>query len=120
MNGKRWAALGIAAFLFFVSMGVWTAVTLFSMDTKSMIDGIFPTTDSFSEEVVEGDDLNNKIAIFDVEGTIMDTGDQTFSIFSEDNTYNHRSFLKKLEMAADSPAILKGIFSESIPRWRRV
>ena len=35
MNGKRWAALGIAAFLFFVSMGVWTAVTLFSLDTRN-------------------------------------------------------------------------------------
>ena len=37
MNGKRWAALGIAAFLFFVSMGVWTATTLFSTDARSMI-----------------------------------------------------------------------------------
>ena len=107
MNGKRWAALGIAVFLFFVSMGVWTAVTLFSMDTKSVIDGIFPTTDSFSEEVVEGDDLNNKIAIFDVEGTILDTGDQT-SIFSGTSTYNHRSFLKKLDMAAENNDI-KGV-----------
>lgn len=106
MNGKRWAALGIAAFLFITSMGVWTAVTFFSLDTRNMMDELFPTDESFSEEVVEGDDLNNKIAIFDVKGTILDTGDQT-SIFN-DSTYNHRSFLKKLDMAAEDNQI-KGV-----------
>lgn len=107
MNGKRWAALGIAAFLFFVSMCVWTAVTLFSMDTRSVIDGLFPTDGNFSEEVVEGNDINNKIAIFDVEGTILDTGDQT-SILNGGNTYNHRTFLEKLDMAAKDKNI-KGV-----------
>lgn len=107
MNGKRWAALGIAALLFFVSMGVWTATTLYSMDTRSMINEIFSKDDSFSEEVVEGNDLNNKIAIFDVEGTIVDTGDQT-SILSGASTYNHKSFLDKLDMAAKDNTI-KGV-----------
>lgn len=106
MNGKRWAALGIAAFLFITSMGVWTAVTFFSLDTRNMMDELFPTDESFSEEVVEGDNVNNKIAIFDVEGTILDTGDQT-SILN-DSTYNHRSFLKKLDMAAEDNQI-KGV-----------
>ena len=107
MNGKRWAALGIAAFLFFVSMGVWTAVTLFSLDTRTMIDELFPTEGSFAEEVVEGNDLTNKIAIFDVEGAILDTGEQT-SILSGASTYNHRSFLDKLDMAAKDKNI-KGV-----------
>lgn len=107
MNGKRWAALGIAAFLFFVSMGVWTAVTLFSLDTRNMIDELFPTEGSFAEEVVEGNDLTHKIAIFDVEGTILDTGEQT-SILSGVSTYNHRSFLDKLDMAAKDKNI-KGV-----------
>ena len=56
-GGECWAALGIAALLFFVSIGVSIATTLFTTDTGSMIEGTIPTTDSFSEEVVEGDDL---------------------------------------------------------------
>ena len=72
-----------------------------------MIDELFPTEGSFSEEVVEGNDLTNKIAIFDVEGTILDTGDQT-SILSGASTYNHRSFLDKLDMAAKDKNI-KGV-----------
>lgn len=107
MNGKRWAALGIAALLFFVSIGVWTATTLYSMDTKAMIDELFPTDGNFSEEIVEGNDLENKIAIFEVEGTILDTGDQT-SILSAGSTYNHQSFLDKLDMAAEDNSI-KGV-----------
>lgn len=108
MNGKRWAALGIAALLFLTSMGVWTAVTIYSLDTRNIIDQLFPASDNnFSEDVVEGTDLSNKIAIFDVEGTIMDTGDQS-SILSGVSTYNHRSFLDKLDMAAKDKDI-KGV-----------
>ena len=88
-------------------MGVWTATTLFLLDTRTMIDELFPTEGSFAEEVVEGNDLSNKIAIFDVEGTILDTGEQT-SILSGASTYNHRSFLDKLDMAAKDKNI-KGV-----------
>src|SRR6476620_9000441 len=100
MNGKRWAALGIAALLFFVSIGVSFATTLFTTDAGSMLEELFPTTDSnFTEEVVEGDDVLNRIAILDVEGTIVDTGEQP-SLLSGASTYNHRSFLEKLDMVA--------------------
>ena len=107
MNGKRWAALGIAALLFFVSIGVSIATTLFTADTGKIFDKFFPTEGGFSEEVVEGDDVFNKIAIFDVEGTILDTGDQP-SLLSGASTYNHRSFLAKLDMAAKDNDI-KGV-----------
>lgn len=107
MNGKRWAALGIAALLFFVSIGVSVATTLFTADTGKIFDKFFPTEGGFSEEVVEGDDVFNKIAIFDVEGTILDTGDQP-SLLSGTSTYNHRSFLAKLDMAAKDNNI-KGV-----------
>ncbi len=108
MNGKRWAALGIAAFLFISSMGVWTATTLFATDASSMLEELFPTTNSsFAEEVVEGEDVFNKIAILDVEGTILDTGDQA-SFLSAGSTYNHQSFLDKLDMVAESDEI-KGV-----------
>ena len=108
MNGKRWAALGIAALLFFVSIGVSFATTLFTTDAGSTLEKLFPTTNSnFSEEVVQGNDGSNKIAIFDVEGAILDTGDQP-SFLSGTSTYNHRSFLDKLDMAASNKDI-KGV-----------
>lgn len=107
MNGKRWAALGIAALLFFVSIGVGVATTFLSTDTEKAFTELFAMDDMFYEDVVEGDDVFNKIAIFDVEGTIMDTG-EAVSILSGESTYNHRSFLDKLDMAAEDKAI-KGV-----------
>ncbi|MDM5221637.1 signal peptide peptidase SppA [Peribacillus sp. NJ11] len=105
MNGKRWAALGIAAVLFFVSIAVGAATTLFTADTENIIDGLFASESAFYEEVIEGDDLTNVIAVFDVEGTIQDTGEA--SLLSS-TTYNHRAFMDKLKMAEENDDI-KGI-----------
>ncbi len=102
--GRLWESL-----LFFFSyqwgFGLQSHYSL--LDTRTMIDELFPTEGSFAEEVVEGNDLTNKIAIFDVEGAILDTGEQT-SILSGASTYNHRSFLDKLDMAAKDKNI-KGV-----------
>ncbi|WP_375089804.1 signal peptide peptidase SppA [Peribacillus sp. RS7] len=105
MNGKRWAALLIAAVLFFVSVAVGAATTLFTADTENIIDGLFASESAFYEEVIEGDDLTNVIAVFDVEGTIQDTGEA--SLLSS-TTYNHRAFMDKLKMAEENDDI-KGI-----------
>lgn len=105
MNGKRWAALGIAAVLFFVSMGVGLATTLFTTDTESAIEGLFTSDSGFYEEVIEGQDPTNVIAVLDVEGTIQDTGEA--SLLSSE-TYNHRDFMDKLQMAEENDNI-KGI-----------
>ncbi|WP_285765671.1 signal peptide peptidase SppA [Peribacillus sp. SI8-4] len=105
MNGKRWAALGIAAVLFFVSILVGTATTFFTADTESVIDEIFASDSEFYEEIIEGEDYTNVIAVFDVEGTIQDTGEA--SLLSS-ATYNHRAFMDKLKMAEENDDI-KGI-----------
>ncbi|MBX9954631.1 signal peptide peptidase SppA [Peribacillus simplex] len=105
MNGKRWAALGIAAVLFFVSIAVGAATTLFTADTENIIDELFASESAFYEEVIEGDDYTNVIAVFDVEGTIQDTGEA--SLLSS-TTYNHRAFMDKLKMAEENDDI-KGI-----------
>ncbi|MFJ5747871.1 signal peptide peptidase SppA [Peribacillus frigoritolerans] len=105
MNGKRWAALGIAAVLFFVSIAVGAATTLFTADTENIIDELFASDSAFYEEVIEGDDYTNVIAVFDVEGTIQDTGEA--SLLSS-ATYNHRAFMDKLKMAEENDDI-KGI-----------
>ncbi|MGE7758889.1 signal peptide peptidase SppA [Peribacillus sp. NPDC097895] len=105
MNGKRWAALGIAAVLFFVSIAVGTATTLFTADTENIIEDLFASESAFYEEVIEGEDFSNIIAVFDVEGTIQDTGEA--SLLSS-ATYNHRAFMDKLKMAEENDDI-KGI-----------
>jgi protease IV len=105
MNGKRWAALGIAAVLFFVSIAVGAATTLFTADTENIIDELFASESAFYEEVIEGDDYTNVIAVVDVEGTIQDTGEA--SLLSS-ATYNHRAFMDKLKMAEENDDI-KGI-----------
>ncbi|KWW20061.1 MULTISPECIES: signal peptide peptidase SppA [Bacillaceae] len=105
MNGKRWAALGIAAVLFFVSILVGTATTFFTADTESVINELFASESEFYEEIIEGEDYTNVIAVFDVEGTIQDTGEA--SLLSS-ATYNHRAFMDKLKMAEENDDI-KGI-----------
>ncbi|MCK1991854.1 signal peptide peptidase SppA [Peribacillus muralis] len=105
MNGKRWAALGIAAVLFFVSILVGTATTFFTADTESVINDLFASESEFYEEIIEGEDYTNVIAVFDVEGTIQDTGEA--SLLSS-ATYNHRAFMDKLKMAEENDDI-KGI-----------
>ncbi|MGE7600875.1 signal peptide peptidase SppA [Peribacillus sp. NPDC097675] len=106
MNGKRWAALGIAAVLFVVSIGVNLATTLFATDTESVIQSFFESDSGFYEEVIEeGSDPTNVIAVLDVDGTIQDTGEA--SLLSSE-TYNHRDFMDKLQMAEENDDI-KGI-----------
>ncbi|WP_409302178.1 signal peptide peptidase SppA [Peribacillus sp. SCS-155] len=106
MNGKRWAALGIAAVLFVVSIFFSMAVSFFTADTEEAITNLFGSEDKFTEEVVEGDDESNKIAIFEVDGVIQDSGD--VSSFMSSGGYNHKDFMDKLQMAKEDSDI-KGI-----------
>lgn len=106
MNGKRWAALGIAAVLFFVSVGTSIATSLFFADTEDIFNEIFAADQKFTEDIMEGEDEFNKIAVFDVNGVIQDTGDTTPLMST--GGYNHRAFMDKLQMAKEDNAI-KGI-----------
>ncbi|WP_110927225.1 signal peptide peptidase SppA [Bacillus massiliglaciei] len=106
MNGKRWAALGIAAVLLVVSTVFSIATTLFTADTESMLEDIVGSEPYFEEVMEEGDSLTDTIAVFDVEGTIQDTGDSE-SLFSA-GTYDHKAFMDKLDMALENDDI-KGI-----------
>lgn len=106
MNGKRWAALGIAAALLIVSIGTSIATSLFFADTEDMFNEMFMADQEFMEEVVEGDDEFNQIAVFNVDGVIQDTGETTPLMST--GTYNHRAFMDKLQMAKDNNDI-KGI-----------
>jgi protease-4 len=107
MNGKRWAALGIAAALFFVSILInFLSAFAFKGIETNFTDFMAPADQPFTEEVVkEGSELK-KIVILDVDGVIQDTGDS--GSFLQSAGYNHQEFLKKLNYIKEDDTV-KGI-----------
>lgn len=107
MNGKRWAALGIAVGLFFFSVVINFLSTFAFTDVESTFTDLFAASDElFVAEVVEEGDEYNQIAILDVEGVIQDSGD--VSSILESPTYNHRLFMEKLDYVKEDDSV-KGI-----------
>ncbi|WP_428911313.1 signal peptide peptidase SppA [Niallia sp. Krafla_26] len=107
MNKKRWAALGIAAVLFFFSAITSIFSTFVSSNFQSTMDELMNSSNTLlTEEVIEDGNLLKKIAVLDVNGTIQDTGEAT-SFFSTVG-YNHQGFLKNLNYAKNDPSV-KGI-----------
>ncbi|HEY4550441.1 MAG TPA: signal peptide peptidase SppA [Bacillus sp. (in: firmicutes)] len=107
MNGKRWAALGIAVALLIFSIVTNAFSAFFSKDFQATMDGIMnPTSGTVMEEVIEDGNLMKKIAVLDVNGAIQDTG-ETSPIFSTGG-YNHQAFLESLNYAKEDSAV-KGI-----------
>ena len=107
MNGKRWAALGIAAALFFVSVVInFLSSFAFKGIETNFTDFMAATDQPFTEEVVkEGNELK-KIVILDVNGVIQDTGETSSSLQS--SGYNHQDFMKKLNYIKEDDSV-KGI-----------
>jgi len=107
MNGKRWAALGIAAALFFVSVVInFLSSFAFKGIETNFTDFMAATDQPFTEEVVkEGNELK-KIVILDVNGVIQDTGET--SSFLQSSGYNHQDFMKKLNYIKEDDSV-KGI-----------
>ncbi|MFD2446341.1 signal peptide peptidase SppA [Bacillus sp. CGMCC 1.16607] len=108
MNGKRWAALGIAAGLFVFSIIINLLSSFAFNDFNKNFSEIFAASEEkFTEEIIDkGNDLN-KIAVLDVEGVIQDTGGDVSSLFASPG-YNHRSFLEKLDQVKEDDKV-KGI-----------
>ncbi|WP_409270921.1 signal peptide peptidase SppA [Neobacillus sp. SCS-31] len=107
MSGKRWAALGIAAGLFIISVLVNFLSGFAIKGVENDLGDIFaPAQKSYAEEVLEEGNEFKKIVVLDVNGTIQDTGESTPLWGSQG--YNHHTFMKKLEDAGDDPNV-KGI-----------
>jgi len=102
MNGKRWAALGIAAVIFCISV-VSSVFQAFSNigSTSGAIETLF--SDTPVEKVIETGDGTRQIAILEVNGTIQDTGEAT-SFFTTEG-YHHRSFMKQLNYIKENPNV---------------
>ncbi|KZZ85665.1 signal peptide peptidase SppA [Bacillus sp. SJS] len=91
MNGKRWAALGIALVLVIVS-AIFNTVTTF----QSAANEMFAMNDSeFGEEIIQEGSAENRIAVLEVDGVIQDTGES--ASYFQSSGYNHQEFLKKIE-----------------------
>jgi protease-4 len=114
MNRKRWAALGIAAFLFIFSIGVNVLSSFAFTDFEGTFDELLGETDeAFLEDVIEEGDEFNKIAVLDVNGTIQDTG-EVESLFSNSG-YNHRAFMEKLNYVEDDDTVKAVIIRVNSP-----
>lgn len=102
MSGKRWAAIGIAALLFFVSIMVNMASSFLSTDLQSFFNEMALVDESFIEEVYEEGDTGGKIALLELDGVIQDTG-ETSSFLNVG--YNHRIFMEQLNYAKDDNTV---------------
>ncbi|MGP7818438.1 signal peptide peptidase SppA [Niallia sp. 01092] len=96
MNGKRWAALGIAAAIFIFSAITSAVSTAMTTDWESAFEGILnEKNNAFAEDIIKDGNDMEKIAVLDVNGTIQDTGGDPASLLSSPG-YNHQAFMEKL------------------------
>lgn len=105
MNGKRWAALIIAAALLFFSLivNISTSALFSSEEESDLFSGLLGTgNETFVEEVMEEGSGLDKIAVLSVDGTIL--ADSSSSLLSSGG-YDHESFLAQLDFAAEDEAV---------------
>ena len=101
MNGKRWAALGIAVGLFIASTVINLLSTFAFSDAENAFNDIFAVSEEmFAEEIIEEGDMLSKIAVLSIDGVIQDTGDA--ESFFESPLYNHKSFMEQLEFVKEA------------------
>jgi protease-4 len=106
MNGKRWAALGIAAALFFVSVMINFLSAFAFKGVETDISELLAASElPFTEEVIQEGNEMKKIAVLDVNGVIQDTNDtESFQAAG----YNHQAFMKRLDFIKEDDSV-KGI-----------
>ncbi|WP_240374980.1 signal peptide peptidase SppA [Bacillus piscicola] len=110
MNGKRWAAVGIAAFLLVVSVGFQIVTSIASTNFDQVLGG---SDDGIEEKIVESGQGGGKIAIITLEGVIQDTGSAPSLVNTA--TYNHRQFLRLLEKAGEDASVSGVILRVNTP-----
>ncbi len=109
MNAKRWWAIGIAIFLFVASTGITAMKSLMAQDFSGQLTSLLDESEEetlFEEKTVASGNLDSRIAVLTVDGTIQDTGDSASLLSSE--TYNHQAFLEQLQQVKDDETV-KGI-----------
>ncbi|WP_210364915.1 signal peptide peptidase SppA [Bacillus sp. REN3] len=101
MNGKRWAALGVAAGLLIASTVInFLSAFAFSDEENAFTDLFAMAGGNITEEIIEEGDMMSKIAVLSIDGVIQDTGDA--GSFFESPLYNHRTFMEQLDYVKES------------------
>ncbi|MBT2684010.1 signal peptide peptidase SppA [Bacillus sp. ISL-37] len=114
MNGKRWAALGIAAGLFIASTVINLLSTVAFSDAENAFTDMFAVTDEmFAEEIIEEGDMLSKIAVLSINGVIQDTGDA--ESFFESPLYNHKAFMEQLDYVKEAKDVKAIILQVNSP-----
>lgn len=114
MNGKRWAALGIAAVVFVFSIFTNVATSFIFKDVETSFTDLFASSSNvFTEEVIEAGSEMKKIAVLDVNGVIQDTGGTT-SIFQADG-YNHQAFMQMLNQVKEDSTVKAVVIKVNTP-----
>lgn len=104
MNMKRWFAILGASILLVISIFVNTLSAVFSTDWTSLMDEFASISNSdFYETVLEEGDIDNRVAVLTVDGTIQDTGSAS-SIFGTES-YNHQFFLQQLDQVKQDDSV---------------
>ena len=94
MNGKRWAAILIAAALFLFSVLTNALSFVSTSNFSETLEELFMTETPYVEEVIEDGDILNKIVVVNVNGTIQSSTDSLLGT----TTYNHENFIKTLKI----------------------
>lgn len=113
MNGKRWAALGIAGALFVISVFVNFLSSFAFSEVDSAFSDLFVSESGMMEEVLEEGDAFNKIAVLSVNGTIQDTGSANTLLGT--TGYSHQSFMKQLNHVKDDDSVRAVILRINTP-----
>jgi protease IV len=114
MNGKRWAALGIAIGLFIASSVINFLSTFAFGDAENAFTDMFAVSEElFAEEIIEEGDMLSKIAVLSIDGVIQDTGDA--ESFFQSPLYNHKAFMEKLEYAKEAEDVKAIILQVNSP-----
>ncbi|MUV39136.1 putative signal peptide peptidase SppA [Lentibacillus sp. JNUCC-1] len=95
MTGKRWIALGLAAFLLVVSVVFQMVASVFTTDLEALLN---TNKKPFEEVTIESGASGNKIAVLELNGVIQDTGGGSVLNAA---SYQHDRFLKMIEAAGE-------------------
>lgn len=113
MNSKRWIALIAAGVLMLFSIGLNTIFSIFKNDFFASFEGAFNTEEQlFFETPIEGDDWENRIALLNVSGTILNVGSSTYWDKVE---YDHQQFLSQLDTILNDETIKAVVLSVNSP-----
>ena len=101
MNSKRWIAVGLSLVVFFSSLVISFVGKILTqdVDTRSFWEEFM--SDAISETIVREGSFDERIAVFNVRGMIMNMEESYFSV----PQYNHQRILESLDTVKNDDTI---------------